>query len=303
MFQRTPPWIVPRWDRAFSRAERWLFRHVPPVQRLARTGIYWGREGYVLGFAKNPRYMKVAERLARRHLHRQVPDPALRAELRPNYTIGCKRILISNDYLPALGQPNVELVTDGIAEVREHSIVTRDRVERPVDTIIFGTGFHVTDIPVAARIRGRGGLGLADHWGEGMHAHRGTTVAGFPNLFVLVGPNTGLGHSSQVFMIESQIAYVVEALRHATAAGAATLEVRPEAEAIWNEEIQTAMAGTVWTSGGCASWYLDEHGRNTTLWPGFTWDFRRKLRRFDPAAYTFTLPAAPRRREAAERVG
>jgi cation diffusion facilitator CzcD-associated flavoprotein CzcO len=287
VFQRTPPWIMPRWDRAFSGLERFLFRHLPLTQRLARNGIYWGREGFVIGFAHQPRLMKVAELVARRYLAAQVPDPELRAKLTPSYTIGCKRILISDDYLPALGQPNVELVTGGIAEIREHSIVIADGSEREIDTIIFGTGFHVTDIPVASRVRGRDGVLLADYWQGGMHAHRGTTVPGFPNFFVLVGPNTGLGHSSQVFMIEQQINYVVDALRHLDGRGAATVEVRPEAEAEWNEGVQAAMAGTVWTSGGCASWYLDEAGRNTTLWPGFTWQFRRHTRRFDVAAYRF----------------
>jgi cation diffusion facilitator CzcD-associated flavoprotein CzcO len=244
VFQRTPPWIVPRWDRRFTRPERWLFRHLPATQRLARTGLYWSREAYVFGFAFDPRLMKAAEVVARTHLRRQVPDPELRARLTPDY-------------------------------------------KRPVDTIIFGTGFHVTDIPVASRLTGRGGVLLAEHWRDGMHAHRGTTTAGFPNLFVLVGPNTGLGHTSQVVMIESQIAYVVDALRQAGARGAATVEVRPEAEAAWNAQVQEDMAGTVWTSGNCASWYLDASGRNTTLWPSFTWRFRRETRRFDPAAYHF----------------
>jgi len=297
VFQRTPPWIVPRWDRAFTRAERWMFRHLPFTQRLARTGIYWGREAYVLGFAFDPRLLAPAERLARQHLERQVRDPVLLAKLTPDYRIGCKRILISNDYYPSLGQPNVELVTDGIAEIGPRSIVTTTGEAHPVDTIVFGTGFHVTDIPAAARIRGRGGVLLRDHWRDGMAAHRGTTVAGFPNLFLLVGPNTGLGHTSQVVMIEAQIAYVMDALRHLQAHGGgagAIIEVRPEALAAWNRRIAEAMRSTVWSTG-CSSWYLDEHGRNTTLWPGFTWKFRRATERFDPAAYHFAVrfDAAP----------
>jgi cation diffusion facilitator CzcD-associated flavoprotein CzcO len=297
VFQRTPPWIVPRWERTFTRAERWMFRHLPATQRLARSGIYWGREAYVLGFAFDPRLLRPAERLARGHLKRQVPDPALRAKLTPDYKIGCKRILISNDYYPSLGQPNVEVVTDGIAEIGSRSIVTTAGAEHPVDTIIFGTGFHVTDIPVAARIRGRGGVVLRDHWREGMSAYRGTTVSGFPNLFLLVGPNTGLGHTSQLVMIEAQIAYVMDALRHLEAAGSgSTVEVRPEALREWNRHIEEAMGSTVWTTG-CSSWYLDEHGRNSTLWPGFTWKFRRATERFDPAAYHFA--GAPARVPAA----
>jgi len=291
VYQRTPPWIMPRYDRAFTGPERWLFRHLPVTQKAARTGIYWGREGFVAGFTVDPRLMKVAERMARRHLDRQVPDPVLRARLIPGYTIGCKRILISNDYLPALGRPNVDLVTAGIAEVRPQSIVTTDGVERPADVIIFGTGFHVTDIPVADRVTGRDGESLAGRWQAGMRAHKGTTVAGFPNLFLLVGPNTGLGHSSQVFMIESQIAYVLDAVRHLGRHGHTVCEVTGAAEAAWDDRVQSAMDGTVWTSGGCASWYLDQHGRNTTLWPGATWRFRHHTRRFDPAAYAWSTPA------------
>jgi cation diffusion facilitator CzcD-associated flavoprotein CzcO len=300
VFQRTPPWIVPRLDRRLTRVERWLYRRAPVVQRVARTALYWAHETYVFGFAVNPRLMKVAEVVARRHLAKQVPDPVLRARLTPSYTIGCKRILISNDYLPSLSEPNVDVVTSGIAEVRERSIVTTDGVEHPVDTIIFGTGFHVTDIPVASRISGQGGVTLKEAWRPGMQAYRGAAVAGFPNLFLLVGPNTGLGHNSQVFMIEAQIAYVVDALRHMDGRGAGTVEVRSEAQAAYNERVQAGMEGTVWTSGGCGSWYLDEHGRNTTLWPSFTWRFRRQTRRFDPAAYRFGArqPVLPAREDA-----
>jgi cation diffusion facilitator CzcD-associated flavoprotein CzcO len=291
VFQRTPPWVLPRWDRAFRPAEQWAFRHVPGVQRLARAGIYWGREQMVAGFVAAPNLMRAAERLARRHLRRSVPDPLLRAKLTPGYRIGCKRILISNDYLPALAQPNVDVVDAGLVEVRPRSVVAADGTEHEVDTIIFGTGFHVTDIPVADRIVGRGGVTLKDRWVDGVKAYKGTAVAGFPNLFLLVGPNTGLGHSSQVFMIESQIAYAVDAVRHIERTGE-TVEVRDESETAWDGGVQRAMGRTVWTTGGCASWYLDERGRNTTLWPGTTWRFRRQTARFDPAAYRIIEPVA-----------
>jgi cation diffusion facilitator CzcD-associated flavoprotein CzcO len=289
VFQRTPPWILPRWDRQFSGVERWMFRHLPPVQRLARAGIYWGREQMVAGFVFAPNLMRVAEQLARRHLHRSVRDPGLRAKLTPGYRIGCKRILISNDYLPALTRPNVALVAAGLSEVRPHSVVAADGTEHEVDTIIFGTGFHVTDIPVADRIVGRDGVALKEHWAAGMKAYKGTAVPGFPNLFLLVGPNTGLGHSSQVFMIESQIAYVRDAVRHIGRTGEA-VEVREESETAWDDGVQRAMGRTVWTTGGCASWYLDDRGRNTTLWPGSTWHFRRHTAGFDADAYR-TVPA------------
>jgi cation diffusion facilitator CzcD-associated flavoprotein CzcO len=293
VFQRTAPWIMPRPDRPLKAWERRLYRMLPAAQLLMRTGIYWGRESFVFGF-RHPRVMRLAERLALRHLHHQVRDPELRRKLTPTYRMGCKRVLISNDYLPALGRPNVELVTDAIAEVRARSIVTADGVEREVDTIIFGTGFHVTDMPAAERIRGRDGLSLAEHWQGSPQAHMGAMVAGYPNLFFLVGPNTGLGHNSIVFMIESQCNYVLSALGLMERHGAAELDVRSEAQASYNAALQERMRGTVWTAGGCASWYLDATGRNTTLWPSFTWPFRERTRRLDPAQYELRAPRPAR---------
>ncbi|HKE81395.1 MAG TPA: NAD(P)/FAD-dependent oxidoreductase [Solirubrobacteraceae bacterium] len=285
VFQRTAPWIMPRPDRPLRPWERRLYRALPGAQLLMRAGIYWAREGFVVGF-RHPRVMRHAERLALRHLGRQVRDPDLRRRLTPSYRMGCKRVLISNDYLPALTRPNVDLITDRIAEVRARSIVTADGAEREVDAIIFGTGFHVTDMPAAERVHGADGRTLAEHWRGTPQAHLGAMVAGYPNLFFLVGPNTGLGHNSIVFMIESQCNYVLSALRLMDERGAAELDARPEAQAAYNARLQERMRGTVWTSGGCASWYLDANGRNSTLWPTFTWPFRERTRRLDPAEYT-----------------
>ncbi|HEV3049644.1 MAG TPA: NAD(P)/FAD-dependent oxidoreductase, partial [Longimicrobium sp.] len=212
VFQRTPPWILPRHQRDLSEAERGLFRRVPAAQRAARGAIYLAREAFVLGF-RNPRTMSVAQRVALRHLRKSIADPALRQKLTPDWTMGCKRVLLSNEYLPALAQPNVEVVTDGIVEVRANSIVTADGAERQVDAIIFGTGFQPTDPPLAHHTRGRGGRTLAEVWAGSPAAHVGTTVAGFPNLFMLTGPNTGLGHTSVVYMIEAQIEHLLGALR------------------------------------------------------------------------------------------
>ena len=203
VFQRTAPWIMPRPDRPLSRAERIVYRRFPAAQRLMRAGIYWARELFAIPMLR-ARFAGVIEVAARRHLRRQIPDPALRAKATPDYKPGCKRILVSNDYLPALTRPNVELVCDAISEIRPHSVVTADGSERAVDTIILGTGFHVTDMPIAERVAGRGGVTLATHWGGSLEAHRGTTVAGFPNLFFVLGPNTGLGHTSVVLMAEAQ---------------------------------------------------------------------------------------------------
>ncbi len=286
VFQRTPPWIIPRRDRDTRGFEQTLYRAVPGLQRLVRAGIYGGREFSVLGLAVNPRLLKLLESVARAHLRRQVADPRLRARLTPDYTIGCKRILLSNDYLPALTRSNVDVVSARLARVGADWVQAEDGTRREVDTVILGTGFHVTDMPIAARIHGRDGRTLADVWSDGAQAHRGTTVAGFPNLFMLVGPNTGLGHTSLIYMIESQVAYTIEALRYLRRTGAAAVEVRPQAQVAYNEVVQRRMDGTVWTAGGCASWYLDAQGHNTTLWPTFTWRFRRATRRFQPAEYT-----------------
>lgn len=291
LFQRTAPWIMPRPDRAITRVERAVYRRVPAAQRLMRAGIYWARELFAIPLLRAS-LSKVIELGARRHLRRQVPDPALRAKLTPDYAPGCKRILVSNDYLPSLSKPNVDVVTDGIAEIRGRTIVTNDGAEHEVDTIVLGTGFHVTDLPIADQVRGRGGRSLAEHWEDGgMQAHRGTTVAGFPNLFFLLGPNTGLGHTSVVVMAEAQAGYVVRALEHLRERGAAALEVRSDAQRTWNDDVQRKMEGTVWTSGGCASWYLDANGRNTTLWPDFTFRFRRTMKRFEPGEHRVVLPA------------
>jgi cyclohexanone monooxygenase len=201
--------------------------------------------------------------------------------------MGCKRILISDDYYPALAQPNVDVITDGIREVTASSIVTKDGVERPVDTIVMATGFHVTDSPSYRLVHGIGGRDLLDAFEE-HGAYLGTTAHGFPNLFVLSGPNTGIGHTSLVYMIESQIAYVLDAMDTMTRRDIGAVDVRHEVHSAFFEEMQRATTGTVWASG-CNSWYLDRYGRNATLWPGFTFQFRRRTRRFDLANYE-TLP-------------
>jgi len=285
VFQRTPTWVLPHSDRPVSHAERRLYRMLPFLQRLTRASIYLSREWLVLGLAGHRGLMKLPELLARRHLRRQVPDPELRRRLTPGFTIGCKRILLSNDYYPAITQPNVEVVTEGIERVEANAIVTRDGARREVDTIIFGTGFRVTEMPWADRVLGRDAQTLNDVWQGSPRAYLGTTISGFPNLFALVGPNTGLGHNSIVYMIESQLAYIMDALRTMRRQGLATIDVRPEVQARFNAEVQEQMRETVWTAGGCASWYLDSQGRNSTLWPGFTFDFRRRTARFAPSDY------------------
>ncbi len=285
LFQRTPPWVMPRPDRRISAVEKRVYRAFPLVQKAVRAGIYWSRESLVLGFAKLPAVMKQGQKIAERHLGQQIRDPELRAKLTPDFTLGCKRVLISDDYYPAVAQPNVSVVTEPVLEVTPSGIVTDDGVKHEVDTIIYGTGFRVTDLPVMDMLHGRDGKTLREAWADGMEAHLGTAIAGFPNFFLLIGPNTGLGHSSMVFMIESQIAYILDALRTMDAEGLREVEVRAEVQREFVDGVRSSMRNTVWARGGCTSWYLDSEGRNTTLWPSFTFRFRRLTRRFDRSEY------------------
>jgi cation diffusion facilitator CzcD-associated flavoprotein CzcO len=290
VFQRTPPWILPHPDRPTTRFERQLYRRLPLAQRLVRAAVYWSRESLVIAFAKRPSMAKPAERSARLHLRRQVRDRDLRRKLEPDFRLGCKRLLISNEWYPALTQPNVEVVTEPIVAVEGREIVLDDGTRREVDTIILGTGFRVTDPPTARLVRGRGGVTLAQAAGDSPQAYLGTAMAGFPNVFRIVGPNTGLGHSSMVIMIESQLEYVIDAIRTMDERGIETVEVRPEAVEAFNAELQEMLQGTVWASG-CSSWYLDASGRNTTLWPDFTFRFRERTRHFDADSYELRVGA------------
>jgi len=255
-----------------------------------RSTVYWTRESYALGFIKHPKFMTGAEKIAALHLRHQVSDPDLRARLKPKFRLGCKRVLLSNTWYPALTRPNVELVTEAIAAIRGNTIHLADGTQREVDTIIFGTGFHVTDPPSAQIVRGRGGRTFAECMQSGIQAYLGATIEGLPNYFKLIGPNTGLGHNSMVYMIESHLNYVMDALRVMDEQGIAEFEVRPDAMAAYNAQIQSKLPGTVFMSG-CASWYLDAEGRNVTLWPDFTFRFRHRTRRFDPRAYTLRRAA------------
>jgi cation diffusion facilitator CzcD-associated flavoprotein CzcO len=289
LFQRTPPWIIPKNDRPIRPWEKQLFRALPFTQRLFRNFIYWTLESRALGFAVNPKIMEFAQRLAVRHIEKQVADPAVRAKVTPDYTMGCKRVLISNDYYPTLGRSNVDLVTDGIAEVREHSIVDTTGVEHEVDAIIYGTGFHVIDSYDYLDFTGKDGRNLAKEWREqGAETYYGITVSGFPNLFFLLGPNTGLGHNSVVFMIESQIRYVRQCLELLDAHGADELDVRPDVQKRFNRDVQSKLTKGVWTEGGCKSWYLDAQGVNRTVWPGFTWRYWMRTKKVRVEDYELT---------------
>jgi cation diffusion facilitator CzcD-associated flavoprotein CzcO len=271
VYQRTPPWIVPKADRPISERERWALEHVPGAHWLRRTGLYWLFESRVLGFAFAPKVNEFAERLVVKHLAKQVANVELRAKLTPAYRLGCKRVLISNDYYPALQRENVELVSDGIAAIEPLGIRTVGGQFRSADTLIFGTGFKVVDYVSALRITGRDGADLNDAWKQSVRNYLGITVSGFPNLFLLMGPNTGLGHNSMIFMIEAQARYIVDAITRMRREKVASIEVRPEIEAAFRTEMSHRMKDTVWTSG-CNSWYQAPDG-DVLLWPGFTFDY------------------------------
>ncbi|HZE33177.1 MAG TPA: NAD(P)/FAD-dependent oxidoreductase [Actinoallomurus sp.] len=278
VFQRTPPWIQPKPDFALPAWARGVFRYVPGAQRIFRNAIYWLLEARALGFTIDPKLMAPQEKVARAHIARQVPDPVLRAKVTPDYTIGCKRILLSSDYYPALTRPHVDVVTEGIIEITETGLVTADGTAHDVDVIIYGTGFKVTDALAEQHIVGRGGQKIQDAWADGIEAHHGITIAGFPNLFMLLGPNTGLGHNSVVFMIESQVQHVLSCLRLLSEEKAEAIEVRPRAQRRFNDRLQRRLSKAVWNEGGCKSWYLDEHGVNRTIWPGFSFEYWARTR-------------------------
>lgn len=293
VYQRTAPWLLPRLDRPYTTAERLAFKHVPGLQRLSRAAIYAARETQVVGLAKVPALMRLFEAIAKAKLRHEIRDPELRAKVTPNFRIGCKRMLISNDYYPALTRPNVDVVTDGIAEVRANSIVTKDGTEREIDALIVATGFHVTDSPTYNTITGRDGRTLSEVFDEiGQQGYKGAAIANFPNMFFLLGPNVGLGHTSMVYMIESQINYIADALATFDRLDLRTVEVRRDVQDAYNADLQKKLANSVWLTGGCSSWYLDKHGNNTTLWPDFTFEFRRLTKTFDVAAYDISISSA-----------
>jgi cation diffusion facilitator CzcD-associated flavoprotein CzcO len=297
LFQRTPPWIMPRQNRRISGLERRLFSRFPALQKVVRTSFYWGREFYVLPLMR-PWLSKIGERMASRHLEESVPDPVLREKLTPDYAFGCKRILPSDEWYPAITAPNVDLVTAGVAEVGEDSITDRAGVEHPVDAIVLCTGFRATDAPMGDWIHGRQGT-LHEAWRGSPVALDATAIAGFPNFFMFTGPNSGLGHTSILVMTEAQAEYIASAV--STIRPGSAIEPLPEAQRDWQRMIDRMSRKTVWLTGGCQSWYLDSTGRNATIWPSFAHRFRRRLERFDRTRYRTV--ATGEGRPSTDRVG
>lgn len=292
LYQRTPHWVLPKPDRPYPDAMRALYRRWPLTQRAAHEGLRVAAEG--LGWAtRHARAMGPIQRMAERHLARQVPDPELRATLTPDFTIGCKRMLMSNSYYPSLTRENVTVVPHAVTEVRERSVVGADGVERPADTIIFGTGFKILDMPVADLVRGRDGRTMSEVWQGSPRGYLGTTVAGFPNLFVLLGPNLGNGHSSATVLLEQQMTYVVRALEAMDREMLDAVDVREDVQRTFNTQVDDAIAGTVWNAGGCGSYYFDSTGRNSFMYPWSTLHHRRRTRQFDLSNYRAVPRSAP----------
>ena len=289
LYQRTPAWVMPRPNNPIPEGMQRVFANVPGTRAAMRAGIYWLHEAVGFAMTKQPRLLKLGELMGKWNIRRSIKDRELRRKLTPDYRAGCKRILNSDTYYRGIADPKTEVITERIARFTPTGIVTADGRERPADVVVFATGFHVTDSYTYVDIKGPGGEDLVDRWNaEGIAALRGITVAGMPNLFFLLGPNTALGHNSVVFMIESQIRYAAQAITAVDRAGAQALAPTREAQDRYNDELQDELSGTVWSTGGCRSWYLDEHGVNRTLWSGMTWQYWLATRRFDASEYTFT---------------
>ena len=279
VFQRTPAWILPHPGKVVTRRAKALYARIPATQRIARWADYWLREWLVIPFVKRPSMMAGAERKALEHLEAQIEDPELRASLTPSYRLGCKRVLISDDFYPVIARETTTLETAGISKITSTGALLDDGREVPLDVLISATGFHVTDNPMAQKIHGRDGATLSDAYAGALPNYLGTSFPGFPNLFMVTGPNTALGHSSMVFMIESQLNYIIEAIQVIDRSGAALVEPSVDAATSYDAKISAKLPSTIWGSG-CASWYLNDQGRNVTIWPDFTFTYRSRTRHF-----------------------
>jgi cation diffusion facilitator CzcD-associated flavoprotein CzcO len=291
VYQRTPNWLLPRRNHVYPAALRALIRYVPGLQELRRALLFNFLEGLTLSI-RHPRTVgRLSAWRSARFMRSQTPDPELRRRIWPDYTFGCKRVLFSSHYLPALSRPNVELVTEPVAEITPSGISTADDAARPADCIIWATGFHATELVAPMQVQGAGGRELQEAWSEGAHAHLGVTVPGFPSLFLMYGPNTNTSGGSIIFFEERQAAYIRQALAHLRDGGYQTLDVRPEVEAAGNRELQARFAGTAWMD--CHSWYQDDQGRIIANWPGYMSEYMNATRRFQPADFQFTRAPAP----------
>ncbi|WP_404473418.1 flavin-containing monooxygenase [Microbacterium aerolatum] len=288
VFQRSAPYVVPRMDREYTGAEKSMFERLPETAKDLRRELFWSNEARFPQRRGIETFIDKVTSLALGHLEEQVRDEELRAKLTPDYSIGCKRILISNVYFPTYLRDNVELETTGIDRIDGNRVVLRDGKSHELDVLIVSTGFEASDLPISYLIRGASGQLLSDHWAGGEQAYACSTVNGFPNLFIMNGPNSGLGAGSIIFVIECQINYILGALREMRERESNRIEVSREAEQEFVEMVNRKAQGTVWIDGGCKSWYVDQrNGRLTTIWPDFMSHFRQLNGVFNPDAYAF----------------
>ncbi|MFT4571602.1 MAG: cation diffusion facilitator CzcD-associated flavoprotein CzcO [Hyphomicrobiaceae bacterium] len=285
VFQRTPAWVMPKSDHAISERAKALYRRLPFVQRIVRSALFWLSEAFgPVIMLDAPWLSRLGERASQKHLEQSVPDPELRAKLMPHFQFGCKRILISNDYWASFDRDNVELETESIAEIREHSVVLSDGREHEIDTLILATGFVLGLATAPFPVSGLGGVNLDETWKGGAVAYKGVCVSGFPNWFMIMGPNTGPGHTSVLVYSESQINYIAQAIQRVKEDQLKYLTVRQDVQDAYNQSLQKRMPYTVWASG-CNSWYLSESGENHALFPGFASEYCARVRKFKPSEY------------------
>ncbi|HEX4878644.1 MAG TPA: NAD(P)/FAD-dependent oxidoreductase [Limnobacter sp.] len=295
VFQRSPHWVLPRPDRVFKPWQRALLK-IEPIRKLARAAIYWGLESRVIAFKYSQFALKqIAEREARHHIKKQIKDPVLRKKVTPDFTIGCKRIILSNTLYPAYCRSNVTLhdKADGIAEINPQGIKTLGGTQVDLDCIVYSTGYDATDGVISYPVIGKGGKKLSEFWSEFPRAYLGTSVPDFPNLFIVTGPNTGIGHTSAIFVIEAQMHYIMRAITEVQKQGALHIEVKPHAEHRYTTHIHSEMEKTVWKKGGCNSWYKSKSGHVVAMFPGFSYSYLRMAKNFKPADHVIAKPATP----------
>ena len=287
VFQRSGAWVIPKPDRAYGVVDNLVFSAAPLAQAISRAWTYVEHESRAIAFTQQPWILKLFESRARAQMRKHIKDPLLLQKIEPDYALGCKRVLISNDWYPALARANVDVVTEGVAHFEEHGVRDASGVLHEADVVIYGTGFAATEFLSPMKITGRRGMVLNEVWAKGAEAYLGMTVHGFPNFFMLYGPNTNLAHSSIVYMLESQIAHVMGALRLKQRKGASLIEVNADTQFGFNDRLQQRISKSVWDSG-CTSWYKNESGKNTNNWPGFTFEYRWKTKKPDTRHYSLS---------------
>ena len=286
LFQRTPPWVMPKSDQSLSPARQRLYRRWPVLQRVVRNFQYIMMESVLPAFIWDSFLTRIGESIGRRYLRKVVRDPILREKLSPKYSMGCKRVLLSDEYYPALTRGNVNVCVEGIDKIDETAIHTSDGQRHEVDAIVFATGFKVPVSGAPIPIRGVGGRLLEKDWAIGSEAYKGVVVSGYPNMLYVMGPNTGPGNTSVIFYIESQITYILKYLKALRKNQNTYFDLKPMVQREFNADIQERFKGTTWMSG-CNSWYLTKDGKNTTLWPGFSWQYHFTTKHFSAAEYEF----------------